>query len=177
MVDGAASLMTLFYGLKAAGMWSDTRGANILDGGAPWYGTFECRDGGHVAIGSIEGKFYADLVRVLGLDPATLPKQHDRRHWPSLHAAFAASFRTKTRDEWCALMEGTDICFAPVLGLDEAPRHAHMTARETFVAPSGVAQPAPAPRFSRTPGAIAGRPPRRGEGGDAVLADWGIGQD
>jgi alpha-methylacyl-CoA racemase len=174
MVDGAASLMTLFYGLKGAGMWSDTRGANMLDGGAPWYDTYECADGGFVAIGSIEGKFYAELIRKLGLDPATLPRQHDRKRWPSLRAAIAATFRTKTRDEWCAIMEGSDICFAPVLGLDEAPRHAHMAARQTFVAPEGVTQPAPAPRFSRTPGAIAGKPPLRGEGGDRALADWGV---
>src|SRR3546814_14662684 len=108
--------MTLFYGLKGAGMWSDERGANMLDSGAPWYDTYECRDGGHVAIGAIEGRFYAELVRVLQLDPKTLPKQHDRRNWPALRAAFAACFRTKTRDEWCAMVEGTDIFFAPELG-------------------------------------------------------------
>ena len=174
MVDGAASLMALFYGLKGAGLWSDTRGANVLDGGAPWYDAYECRDGGHVAIGAIEGRFYAELIRVLGLDPAILPKQHDRRNWPSLRAAIAASFRTKTRDEWCALMEGTDICFAPVLSLDEAPRHPHMAARQTFVAPDGVTQPAPAPRFSRSSCGIARRPPRRGEGGDGALAEWDV---
>lgn len=175
MVDGAASLMTLFYGLKGAGLWSDSRGANMLDGGAPWYGSFECSDGKYVAIGSIEGKFYAELVARLGLDPAILPKQHDRKRWPSLQAAFAATFRTKTRDEWCAIMEGSDICFAPVLSLDEAPAHPHMTARQTFVAPDGVTQPAPAPRFSRTPGEIRRKPPQRGDGGTAALQDWGIG--
>jgi len=174
MVDGAASLMTLFYGLKGAGMWSDQRGANMLDSGAPWYDTYECRDGGHVAIGSIEGKFYAVLIEKLGLDPAILPKQHDRRRWPSLRAAIAAAFRTKSRDEWCAIMEGSDICFAPVLGLDEAPRHPHMAARGTFASPDGVMQPAPAPRFSRTPGSIARKPPTRGEGGEQALAEWGV---
>jgi alpha-methylacyl-CoA racemase len=174
MVDGAASLMTLFYGLKGAGLWNDTRGANMLDSGAPWYDTYDCRDGGHVAIGSIEGKFYAELIEKLGLDPAILPKQHDRKRWPSLRAAIAAAFRTKTRDEWCAIMEGSDICFAPVLGLDEAPQHPHMAARETFTAPDGVVQPAPAPRFSRTPGGIARKPPTRGEGGEQALADWGV---
>lgn len=174
MVDGAASLMTMFFGMKGAGMWSDTRGANMLDSGAPWYDTYECADGKHVAIGSIEGKFYAELVQKLGLDPVTLPKQHDRKRWPSLRAAIAATFRTKTRAEWCAIMEGSDICFAPVLGLDEAPQHAHMAARETFVAPDGVTQPAPAPRFSRTPGAIRRKPPQRGEGGAQALADWGV---
>jgi alpha-methylacyl-CoA racemase len=175
MVDGAASLMTLFYGLKGAGLWGDTRGGNMLDSGAPWYDTYECSDGGFVAIGSIEGKFYADLVKVLGLDPATLPKQHDRKRWLSLRAAIAATFRTKTRDEWCALMEGSDICFAPVLSLEEAPRHPHMAARETFVAPDGVVQPGPAPRFSRTPPQIGRNPPVRGEGGEEALQDWGLG--
>lgn len=174
MVDGAASLMTLFYGLKGAGLWSDTRGGNMLDSGAPWYDSYECADGGFVAIGSIEGKFYAELIQKLGLDPKILPKQHDRRNWPSLRAAIAASFRTKTRDEWCRLMEGSDICFAPILSLEEAPRHPHMAARETFVAPDGVTQPAPAPRFSRTPGGIARKPPVRGEGGAAALAEWGV---
>ncbi|WP_341703935.1 CaiB/BaiF CoA-transferase family protein [Ferrovibrio sp.] len=174
MVDGAASLMTLFYGLKGAGLWSDTRGGNMLDSGAPWYDSYECADGGFVAIGSIEGKFYAELIQKLGLDPKILPKQHDRRNWQSLRAAIAASFRTKTRDEWCRLMEGSDICFAPILSLEEAPRHPHMAARETFVAPDGVTQPAPAPRFSRTPGGIAHKPPVRGEGGAAALAEWGV---
>lgn len=174
MVDGAASLMTMFYGMKAAGLWSDTRGANMLDSGAPWYDTYECACGGFVAIGSIEGKFYAELVQKLGLDTATLPKQHDRKRWLSLRASIAATFRTKTRDEWCAIMEGSDICFAPVLGLDEAPKHAHMAARETFVSPDGVTQPAPAPRFSRTPGAIRRKPPQRGEGGAQAVAEWGV---
>lgn len=174
MVDGAASLMTLFYGLKGAGMWSDTRGANMLDSGAPWYDTYECADGRFVAIGSIEGKFYAELIDKLGLDAAILPKQHDRRRWPSLRAAIGAAFRTKTREEWCTIMEGTDICFAPVLGLDEAPQHPHMVARGTFASPEGVVQPAPAPRFSRTPGGIARKPPSRGDGGEEALADWGV---
>lgn len=174
MVDGAASLMTLFYGLKGAGLWSDQRGTNMLDSGAPWYDTYECKDGGYVAIGSIEGKFYAELIEKLGLDPKTLPKQHDRKRWPSLRAAIAATFRTKTRDEWCAIMEGGDICFAPVLSLEEAPNHSHMAARQTFLAPDGVTQPAAAPRFSRTPSAIRRKPPLRGEGGVEALADWGI---
>jgi alpha-methylacyl-CoA racemase len=174
MVDGAASLMTMFYGMKGAGLWSDIRGDNMLDSGAPWYDTYECRDGGYVAIGSIEGKFYAELVEKLGLDSATLPKQHDRKRWPSLRAAIAASFRTRTRAEWCDIMEGSDICFAPVLSLDEAPQHPHMVERQTFVSPDGVTQPAPAPRFSRTPAAIRRKPPVRGEGGAQALADWGV---
>ncbi|WP_298720927.1 CaiB/BaiF CoA-transferase family protein [uncultured Ferrovibrio sp.] len=174
MVDGAASLMTMFYGMKAAGIWTDQHGVNILDSGAPWYDTYECKDGKFVSIGSIEGKFYAELIKVLGLDPVTLPKQHDRKNWESLRAAFAAVFKTRTRDEWCALMEGSDICFAPVLSLEEAPGHPHMAARRNFVERDGVVQPAPAPRFSRTPGAIRSKPAARGEGGEDALRDWGV---
>lgn len=174
MVDGAASLMTGFYGMKGAGIWSDNRGVNILDSGAPWYDTYECKDGLFISIGSIEGKFYAELIKVLGLDAATLPKQHDRRNWDSLRAVFAACFRTKSREEWCVLMEGTDICFAPVLSLEEAPKHKHMTARKTFVEIDGVVQPSPAPRFSRTPGAIRSAPVARDEGGAAALREWGV---
>ena len=127
-----------------------------------------------MAIGSIEGKFYAELIAKLGLDPKTLPKQHDRKRWQSLRAAIAATFRTKTRDEWCAIMEGSDSCFAPVLSLDEAPRHSHMAARESFVTRDSVTQPNAAPRFSRTPSGIGRKPPVRGEGGDAALAEWGV---
>lgn len=174
MVDGAASLMSLFYGMKASGLWQDQRGVNVLDTGAPWYGTYECKDGLYVSIGSIEGKFYAELIEKLGLDPNALPKQHDRRRWGELHAAFAATFRTRTRAEWCAVMEGTDICFAPVLSLEEAPKHPHMAARGTFVEANGVTQPAPAPRFSRTPGQVSKPAPKRGEGGREALAEWGV---
>ncbi|HEX6956468.1 MAG TPA: CaiB/BaiF CoA-transferase family protein [Ferrovibrio sp.] len=174
MVDGAASLMTGFYGMMGAGIWSDRRGSNILDTGAPWYDTYECKDGLFISIGSIEGKFYAELIKVLGLDPATLPKQYDRRNWEILRSAFAASFRTKSRDEWCALMEGTDICFAPVLSLEEAPKHKHMAARKTFAEIGGVVQPSPAPRFSRTPGAIRSAPVERDQGGAEALRDWGV---
>lgn len=174
MVDGAASLMTGFYGMLGAGIWEDRRGSNILDTGAPWYDTYECKDGRFISIGSIEGKFYGELIKVLGLDPSTLPKQWDRKGWDVLRASFAACFRTRTRDEWCALMEGTDICFAPVLSLEEAPKHKHMAARQTFVERDGVVQPAPAPRFSRTPGAIRSAAADRGDGGEEALRDWGV---
>jgi len=179
MVDGAASLMTMFYGMKASGLWQAQRGVNVLDSGSPWYGTYECACGEYISIGSIETKFYAELIEKLGLDVKVLPKQHDRRRWGELRAAFGAAFRTRTRAEWSALMEGSDICFAPVLSLEEAPNHPHMQARQTFVAPDGVTQPAPAPRFSRTPGAIRRGPPgsagsNKQADGRAALAEWGV---
>jgi alpha-methylacyl-CoA racemase len=174
MSEGAASLMAMFYGRMAAGHWRDKRGVNVLDTGAPWYDAYETADGKHVAIGSIEGRFYAELLARLGLDAAALPGQFEFARWPELRAAFTAAFRTKTRDEWCREMEGTDVCFAPVLSLAEAPQHAHNLARGAFVAIDGVTQPAPAPRFSRTPGAIERGAPERGEGGAQALADWGF---
>jgi alpha-methylacyl-CoA racemase len=174
MTEGAASLMAMFYGRMAAGDWRDQRGVNVLDTGAPWYDAYETADGKHVAIGSIEGRFYAELLARLGLDPETLPGQHERKRWPELRAAFSAAFKSKTRDEWCLKMEGTDVCFAPVLSLAEAPQHAHNRARSAFIEVDGVKQPAPAPRYSRTPGAIARGAPRRGEGGAQALADWGF---
>ena len=173
MTEGAASLMAIFYGRMAAGHWRDARGVNVLDTGAPWYDAYETADGKHVAIGAIEGKFYAELLKRLGLDPAALPGQHERKRWPELRAVFAAAFKTRTRDEWCRAMEGSDACFAPVLSLVEAPQHAHNRARASFVEVDGVIQPAPAPRYSRTPGAVARGAPRRGEGGAQALADWG----
>jgi len=176
MTEGAAGLMAMFYGRAAAGQWQDERGVNVLDTGAPWYDAYATADGKHVAIGSIEGRFYAELLQRLGLDPKSLPGQHERKRWPELRAAFSAAFKTKTRDEWCREMEGTDVCFAPVLSLTEAPQHAHNKARGAFVEIDGVAQPAPAPRFSRTPGAIARAAPARGEGGAQALADWGFDQ-
>jgi alpha-methylacyl-CoA racemase len=176
MTEGAASLMAMFYGRMAAGDWRDQRGVNVLDTGAPWYDAYETADGKHVAIGSIEARFYGELLARLGLDPETLPGQHERKRWPELRAAFSTAFKSKTRDEWCLKMEGTDVCFAPVLSLAEAPQHAHNRARSAFIEVDGVKQPAPAPRYSRTPGAIARGAPRRGEGGAQALADWGFGR-
>jgi len=176
MTEGAASLMAMFYGRMAAGQWRDQRGVNVLDTGAPWYDTYETADGKHVAIGSIEGRFYAELLQRLGLDAATLPGQFEYARWPELRATFTAAFKRKTREEWCREMEGSDVCFAPVLSLAEAPQHAHNRARGAFVEIDGVTQPAPAPRFSRTPGAVARSAPRRGEGGAQALADWGFGK-
>jgi alpha-methylacyl-CoA racemase len=174
MSDGAAGLMSIFYGRMAAGSWRDERGANAIDGGAPWYGVYETADGKHVAIGSIEGRFYAELVKRLGLDPATLPGQHERARWPELRARLRDVFKQRTRDEWCEALEGHDVCFAPVLSLAEAPSHPHNRARGTFVERDGVLQPAPAPRFSRTPGHLERGAPRRGQGGAAALAEWGF---
>ncbi|TSA11978.1 MAG: CoA transferase [Betaproteobacteria bacterium] len=176
MSEGAAALMAMFYGRMAAGHWRDQRGVNILDTGAPWYEVYETADAKHVAIGSIEARFYAELLERLGLDPAALPGQFDFARWPELRTAFAAAFKSKTRDAWCREMEGSDVCFAPVLSLAEAPQHAHNRARGAFVDIDGVTQPAPAPRYSRTPGAIARGAPRRGEGGAQALADWGFSQ-
>ena len=174
MTEGAASLMAIFYGRMASGQWRDERGVNAIDSGAPWYDVYETADGKHVAIGSIEKPFYAELLDHLGFDPKTLPDQQDRNGWPELRAAFTAAFKTKPRDEWCKQMEGTDVCFAPVLSLAEAPQHVHNHTRQSFVEIGGVTQPAPAPRFSRTPGAVSRGAPRRGEGGAEALADWGF---
>jgi alpha-methylacyl-CoA racemase len=174
MSDGAASLMAIFYGRLAAGAWRDERGVNVLDGAAPWYGVYETADAKYIAVGAIEGRFYAELVQRLGLADASLPGQHERARWGELRTAFAAAFKQKTRDEWCKLLEGTDVCFAPVLSLAEAPQHPHNRARTTFVERDGVTQPAPAPRFSRTPGEVARSAPERGQGGARALADWGF---
>ncbi|MCY3829452.1 MAG: CaiB/BaiF CoA-transferase family protein [Rhodospirillaceae bacterium] len=174
MVDGAASLMTTFFGLKAAGLWSNERGANLLDGGAHFYSVYETRDGKYVSIGSIEAKFYAELLEKTGLDPAGLPPQMKPESWPVIKDKLAEIFKTKTREEWCAIMEGSDICFAPILDLDEAPGHPHMKARGTFAEIDGVVQPAPAPRFSRTPGAVRRPPSPPGADTDEALAAWGF---
>lgn len=175
ITDGAASLMSIMYGLRASGLWSDERDANLLDGGAPFYDVYETKDGKFVAIGSLEPQFYALLLEKTGLagDPV-FAAQMDRGQWPAMTEKLAAVVAAKTREEWTALMEGTDVCFAPVLSMAEAPEHPHNKARGAFVEVGGLNQPAPAPRFSRTPGAVQSPP---GEGGDqaaSVLADWGV---
>ena len=177
MVDGAASLASIFYGLSASGRWSGQRGANLLDGGAPFYDTYETADGKHVAIGALEPKFFAELAQRIGLDARFVKGQYDRRLWPELREAMAALLRGKTRDEWCALLEGSDACFAPVLSMAEAPQHAHARTREAFIDIDGVVQPGPAPRFDRsTPDAV--RPaPAPGEHTDQVLAEAGFSAD
>lgn len=174
MSDGAASLMAMFYGLKAGGLWREGRRSNLLDGGAHFYDTYRCSDGQWISIGAIEPQFYLLLLEKTGISDPQFQHQMSREEWPELGEKLAAVIATRTRDDWCALMEGSDVCFAPVLTMDEAPTHAHNAARQTFVQVAGVTQPAPAPRFSVTPGAIQGPPPRIGADNDAALADWGV---
>ena len=173
MTDGAALLGSMMYGLRAFGSWSDEREANLLDGGAPFYDCYACADGRFISIGAIEPQFYAQLLELSGADDPQFRKQWRQAGWPELKRSFAALFATRTRDEWCTLLEGTDVCFAPVLDMDEAPRHPHNAVRATFVERDGVTQPAPAPRFSRTPAELGAAPSSPGQDGAAVLADWG----
>jgi alpha-methylacyl-CoA racemase len=175
MVDGAAVLMTMFHAFKAMGIWEDERGTNLLDTGAHFYEVYETSDAKFVSIGSIEPQFYAELLRLTGLDAdETMPRQQDRSQWPALKERFVALFKTKTRDEWCEIMEHSDVCFAPVLSLSEAPQHPHNVERGTFVERNGVVQPGPAPRFSRTAPEIQRPPSFAGQHTDEALADWGI---
>ena len=177
MIDGAASLMTSAHALLAAGVWDGPRGENILDSGAHFYDVYETSDGRYVSIAPVEPKFYAELLARIGLDPGDAPHSADRADWPESKARLAALFRTRTRDEWCAILEGTDACFAPVLGMDEAHRHPHNAARGTFVERDGIVQPNAAPRFERTPSGIRCSPPAPGSGTRAVLTDWGFTAD
>ncbi len=174
MVDGVASLMTAIYGMHGAGIWTNERGTNILDTGAHYYDVYETRDGKHISVGSIEAKFYEELLERSGLKNQELPRQNDRPSWPRMKERLKTLFLTRTRDEWCKIMEGTDICFAPVLSMDEAPQHPHNQIRGTFVTQDGVTQPAPAPRFSRTPSAIQSPPATPGEHTEEALSDWGF---
>ena len=175
MIDGAASLMTSAHALRAAGIGDGPRGENILDSGAHFYDVYETSDGGYVSIAPVEPKFYAELLDRVGLDAGEAPHSVNRADWPASKARLAALFRTRTRDEWCEILEGTDACFAPVLGMHEAHRHPHNAARGTFVERDGIVQPNAAPRFDRTPGGIRYSPPAPGSGTRRVLADWGFG--
>lgn len=150
MVDGAASLASIFHGLRAGGLWGPDRGANLLDGGAPFYDTYVCADGRHLAVGALEPKFFAELARTLGLEPRFVQRQHDRRLWPEMRAAIAAALLQHPRDHWAAVFADSDACVAPVLSLAEAPTHPHAVARSAYVEVDGVVQPGPAPRFSRS---------------------------
>ena len=163
-------------GAAGAGWWRDEREANLIDGGAPFYRCYETSDGKWVALGAIEPEFYDAFLRLTGLDGEALPKRMDRTRWPELTERFRRLFRTKTREEWGALLEGTDACFAPVLTLEEAPAHPHMAARGALAASHGIVQSGPAPRFSRTPGALSRPPPAPGENTRASLAAWGLGE-
>jgi alpha-methylacyl-CoA racemase len=174
MTDGSASLMTMIYAFRQFGWWSEERGSNILDTGAPFYEVYETSDGKYMAVGALEAKFYEALVKGLGLDQAALPHQMDRERWPEMKERFAAVFRTRTRDEWAAVFAGTDACAAPVLSPWEARNHPHNAARQTFIEVDGVVQPAPAPRFSRTPAEVRRPPSPPGADTDEGLSGWGL---
>ena len=177
MVDGAASLLGAIYGIHASGGWNPERGTNLLDSGAHFYGTYECADGKWISIGSIEAKFHAELLEKLGLQESDIPNRMDKTRWVEHKKRLTELFLSRTRDEWCASMEGSDVCFAPVLSMAEAPQHPHMRERGTFVEIDGVIQPGPAPRFSRTPGQVQSPPANPGEHSEAILADWGWSAD
>jgi alpha-methylacyl-CoA racemase len=177
MTDGTASLLSPFYGMMAMGMWTKERMDNRLDGGAHYYGSYACSDGKFISIGSIEPQFYALLLELCEIDDPEFAKQNDKQHWASLRGKLEALFVTQTRDHWCALLEGTDVCFAPVLDLQEAPQHPHNLARQSFVEIDGVTQPAPAPRFSRTPTTVQAPAAMAGEHSEEILNDWGFAPD
>ncbi|GGC63283.1 CaiB/BaiF CoA transferase family protein [Chelatococcus reniformis] len=174
MVDGAASLMTSAYGLHEGGLYKDERGANILDSGAPFYEVYACADGGFIAVAPIEEKFREEFYRLLGVDRASLPNDDDRANWPAVKETIAARIATRTRAQWEETFAGSDACVSPVLSMAEAPKHAHIAARDTFIEIDGVVQPAPAPRFSRTVPATPTAPELPGAGTEAALAEWGF---
>jgi alpha-methylacyl-CoA racemase len=174
IVDGTSSLMTLAYALRRQGLWRDERGANSLDGGAPWYDSYRCLDGQYVCVGALERKFFVELMGLIGLDADDFPDHMDRACWPALRSVLAHTFAQRSRDAWCALLEGTDCCFAPVLSMAQAPGHPHLKARGTFADPGTGMQPAAAPRFSRTPGRAGHAAPAPGCGGEEALRDWGV---
>jgi len=173
MVDGVVSLTAFFHGLLRMGAWTTERESNLLDGGTPWYDTYETADGGFMAVGAVEPQFYAELLARLGLDATDWP-QHDRERWPAMRKTFTETFRSRTRQEWTAVFDGSDACVAPVLTLAEAPGHPHLVARQAFVDVAGVPEPAPAPRFSRTPGTVRRPAPAFGQDSDEVLAEFGL---
>jgi alpha-methylacyl-CoA racemase len=175
--DGVANLLTMHYGYRQAGQWSTQRSANLTDGGAPFYDVYLTKDERYIAVGAVEEKFYLDLLKRLGLSAAELAAQHDRANWPTIRARLGEIFRTRTRDEWCALLEGTDACFAGVFDMDECVRHPHNQARFTHVEFDGVLNPAPAPRFSATPSKLRKAPPAPGEDTAEALRDWRFSPD
>jgi alpha-methylacyl-CoA racemase len=174
MVDGVATLMGMFFGMSAMGVWKEERGTNLLDTGAHFYDTYETKDAKYISIGSIEPQFYAELIEKSGLAGEELPHQMDQSKWPELKARLEALFKKKTREEWCEIMEGSDVCFAPVLTMAEAPKHPHNMHRRTFVEHQGVLQPAPSPRFGRTVPELDRPPAHAGQHSDEVLSDHGF---
>ncbi|MCC5811583.1 MAG: CoA transferase [Ectothiorhodospiraceae bacterium] len=178
MTDGSALLMSLFHGLRAAGQWQEQRGSNLLDGGAPFYDTYVCADGGHMAVGALEPQFYRELLERLGLtDHPDCAEQMNRERWPAIRKTFADTFRSRSRDEWSEVFADSDACVAPVLSMQEAEAHPHNQARQTFVQHDGMVQPAPAPRFSRTTPRLSGGAPSTGEHDQQALRDWGLSED
>jgi alpha-methylacyl-CoA racemase len=177
MTEGSAYLALACFGLAAVGEWVDERESNHLDGAAPYWRCYETSDGKHISIGAVEPKFYALLLETLGIDPQSLPDQFDKAGWPAICGRFADLFKQKTRDQWCAIMEGTDICFAPVLSFGEAAGHFHNKARGAFVEVDGIVQPGPAPRFSRTPSSVKFGPPAFGAHTEETLKAWGFSPD
>lgn len=177
MTDGSAALMGIIFGMKQSGFWGTEKGGNMLDGGAHFYDSYECSDGKYISIGSIEPQFYALLLEKTGIDDPAFQNQMDKSCWPDLKAKVNTVFLTKSRDEWCEIMEGSDVCFAPILDMDEAPEHPHNKARNTFIEIDGVTQHAPTPRFSRTASDTPVGPPKAGEHTDEILAGWGFSDD
>ncbi len=174
MTEGSAYLAMACFGLASSGHWNDERESNPLDGGAPFWRCFETKDGKHISLGCVEEKFYELLLETLDIDPAGLPPQLEPEGWPEIIAVLDSRFKEKTRDEWCEIMEGTDICFAPVLSFSEAPNHPHNRARGSFIDVDGIVQPGPAPRFSRTPGSVKFGPPDFGAQTEETLSRWGF---
>lgn len=177
MTDGSAVLMSIFNSLHAMGMWTPKRGVNLLDSGAHFYNTYETKDGKYVSIGSLEPQFYAQLIEKAELDPELFSNQMNQQEWPTLKEKLSEVFKLKTQVEWCEIMEGSDVCFAPVLDFIEAQKHPHNVARETYIEVDGLVQPAPAPRFSRTPSEVQFGSRAAGENTDEVLQSWGFSAD
>jgi alpha-methylacyl-CoA racemase len=177
MIDGATLLMTWIHGYRAMGLWNNERGTNLLDSGAHFYDVYACQDGKFISIAAIEPKFYTQLLNILGLDQASFPPQMDRTSWPAMKEILVKIFLSKSQSEWCEILEGTDVCFAPVLNMDEAPDHPHVKARSTYIEIAGITQAAPAPRFSQTVPEIPSLPPEPGEHTDEVLHELGFSRE
>jgi alpha-methylacyl-CoA racemase len=177
MVDGASTLLAMYFGLLAQGRWRDEPGVNFGDTGAPYYDVYETADGGYLAVGPLEGQFYAEMLERMGIDPSTAPSREDESQWPELRKFLAARFAERTRDEWEKVFDGSDACVSPALSFTEAPQHPHLVARSTYVERDGLVQPAPAPRFSRTASALPSPAPQRGENAETALRDWGVPTD
>jgi alpha-methylacyl-CoA racemase len=174
MVDGASTLLAMYFGLLAQGRWRDEAGVNFGDTGAPYYDVYETADGGYLAVGPLEGQFYEEMLQRMDIDPTTLPSRDDESQWPLLREFLAARFAERTRDEWEKVFDGSDACVAPALSFTEAPRHPHLVARSTYVERDGLVQPSPSPRFSRTASELPPPAPQRGEHAEAALRDWGV---